>query len=55
MLSSKTLIKRQLHKLVKHAQKLRRQQPTNCLSLFNHFVELALKGLKIEIRPYHEN
>ena len=25
-----------------------RQQPTNCLSVFNHFVGLALKGLNTE-------
>ena len=31
--------------MVKHTQKIRRQQPTNCLSVFNHFVKLALKGL----------
>ena len=29
----------------KHAQTIRRQQPTNYLSVFDHFVELALKGL----------
>ena len=37
---------RQTHKIVKHTQTIRRQQPTNCLSMFDHFVELALKGLK---------
>ena len=26
-----------------------RQQPTNCLSVFDHFVGLALKGLKIAL------
>ena len=25
-----------------------RQQPTNSLSVFDHFVELALKGLNVE-------
>ena len=25
---------------------IRQQQPTNCLSVFDHFVGLALKGLK---------
>ena len=24
-----------------------KQKPTNCLSVFDHFVELALKGLKV--------
>ena len=37
--------KRQPHKMVKLTQTIRRQQPTNCLSLFDHFVGLALKGL----------
>ena len=32
--------------MVKHTQTIRRQQPTNCLSVFDHFVGLALKGLK---------
>ena len=31
--------------MVKHIQTIRRQQPTNCLSVFDHFVGLALKGL----------
>ena len=31
--------------MVKHTQKIRRQQQTNFLSVFNHFVWLALKGL----------
>ena len=32
--------------MVKHAQTIRRQKPTNCLSVFDHFVGLALKGLR---------
>ena len=32
--------------MVKHTQKIRRQKPTNCLSVFDHFVKLALKDLK---------
>ena len=31
--------------MVKHTQAIGRQQPTNCLSVFDHFVELSLKGL----------
>ena len=31
--------------MVKPTQKFRRQQPTNFLSVFDHFVELELKGL----------
>ena len=33
--------------MAKHTQEIRPQQPTNCLSAFNHFWELALKGLNI--------
>ena len=33
-------------KIFKHTQTIRRQQRTNCLSLFDHFVGFALKGLK---------
>ena len=32
--------------MVKHTQTMRRQKPTNCLSVFDHFVKLALKGLQ---------
>ena len=31
--------------LVKYTQTIRRQQPTNCLSVFDHFEGLGLKGL----------
>ena len=31
--------------MVKHTQTIRRQMPTSCLSVFDHFVILALKGL----------
>ena len=31
--------------MVKHTQTIRRLLPTNCLSVLDHFVELALKGL----------
>ena len=40
-------ITRQLRKMVKQTQTIRRQQPTNCLSVFDHFVGLALKGLML--------
>ena len=33
--------------MAKHTQIIRRQQPTNCLSVFDHFVGLALKRLRI--------
>ena len=32
--------------MAKHIQKNRRQQPMNCLSVFDHFMELTLKGLR---------
>ena len=32
--------------MVKHTQTIRRQEPTNCLSVFDQFMGLALKGLK---------
>ena len=32
--------------MVKHTQKIRWQIAENCLSVFDHFVGLALKGLK---------
>ena len=31
--------------MVKHTQKSRRQQPKKCLSVFDYFVGLTLKGL----------
>ena len=38
--------------MTKHSQTIRRQ-PTNCLSVFDHFVGLALKGLIPPI--FHQN
>ena len=32
--------------MVKHTQTIRLLLPTNCLSVFDHFVKLALKGLR---------
>ena len=32
--------------MVKHTQTFRRQQSTNCLSVFDHFMGLGLKGLR---------
>ena len=31
--------------MVKHTQTIRQQQPTNCLRMFDHFVELAFERL----------
>ena len=39
---------RQPHKIVKYTQTIRRLLPTNCLSVFDHFVGLALKGLSVK-------
>ena len=36
--------KHQLPKIVKHTQTIRREQPTNCLSVFYHFVGWRLNG-----------
>ena len=36
---------RQIYKMVKHIQTIRRLLPTSCLSVFDHFVDMALKGL----------
>ena len=35
--------------MVKHTQTIRRLLPTNCLSVFDRFVGLALKRLLLEI------
>ena len=34
--------------MVKHTETIRRLLPTNFLSVFDHFVEFALKGLTLE-------
>ena len=31
--------------MVKHTQTVCQEQPTNCLSVFDHFMGLGLKGL----------
>ena len=36
--------------MVKHTQIIRRLLPTNCFSLFEYFVGLALKGLKYTLK-----
>ena len=35
--------------MIKHIQTIRRQQPTDCLSVFDHFVKLAIKGLSCQL------
>ena len=35
--------------MVKHTQTVRRQQPTNRLIVFDHFVGLALKWLRADL------
>ena len=39
-------VQRQTYEMVKHTQTIRQVFPNNCLSVFDHFVRLALKGLK---------
>ena len=41
--------------MVKHTQTILWQQPTNCLSAFDHLVGLALKGLTYAIKNVHNN
>ena len=41
--------KRQSHKTVKHTQTICWQKPTICLSVFDHFVKLELKGIMSSI------
>ena len=36
--------------MVTYTQTIRQQQPTNCLSVFDHFVRLALKDLSLNQR-----
>ena len=43
-------LKRQPHKMVKHTQVIRRQKLTNCLSVFDHFAELAFEGLSKSVK-----
>ena len=34
--------------MVKQTQEIRRQKPTNCLRVFDHFMGLARKGLTFQ-------
>ena len=49
--------KRQLYKMVKHTQTIRLHLSTNCLSVFDHFVRLALNSFMTEAviiqKPVH--
>ena len=51
--------KRESHKMVKHTQVIRRQEPTNRLRVFDHFVGLVLKGwcfsILQKINPFMHN
>ena len=38
--------------MVRHAQTIRRLLRTNCLSVFDHLVGLALKGLNSNVTSY---
>ena len=41
--------------MVKHTQTIRWLLPTNCLRVFDHFVGLAIKGLKPNVVFSSEN
>ena len=36
--------------MIKRAQTIRRQKPANCLSVFDHFVGLVLKGFSLSLK-----
>ena len=40
--------------MVKHTETIRRQQPMNCLSVFDYFVGLARQGLILEVKLYDD-
>ena len=40
-------IQESIPQIVKHTQTIRRQKLTNCLIVFDLFVEMALKGLNL--------
>ena len=44
--------RRQFHKISKTLEQFVHNLPWNCLSVFGHFVGLALKGLKLAIREH---
>ena len=35
--------------MAEFTQTIRRQQPTNCLGVFDYFVGLALKGVQLDL------
>ena len=53
--SLQCILKRQPHKMVKHTQISRRQNPRNSLSMFDHIVGLALKGLGMDKNEFTKN
>ena len=48
-----TIFKRQTYKMVKHTKTILRLLRTNCLSVFDHFVGWALKGLVPSLALFH--
>ena len=49
------IFKRHLHKMVKHTQTIHRQKPMKCLSVFDHFMRLSLKGhSELEVFEPHQ-
>ena len=43
--------KRRPHKMLKHTQIIRQEQWSNCLSVFDHYLGLALKGFTLIVSP----
>ena len=37
--------------MVKYIQTIHRQQPTNCLIVFDYFLRLAIKGIRLYLIP----
>ena len=46
VIANSRLVLTHLHKMVKQTQTIRLLLPMNCMSVFDDFVGLALKGLK---------
>ena len=49
LILSLNFFKREPHKMVKHTQTIRWLFPRTCLSVLDHFVDFALKGLKYSL------
>ena len=47
--------KRQPQKMVKYTRAIRRLLPTNCLSVFDHFVGLGFKGSSVYGETFYKD